>query len=163
MNLFKNHYILKLVIIIIIFFIDRLSKNYIINLFNHKEVEQLVLNKFINIFLIWNEGIAFGLLNFDDQNLYKLLTVIIFIICIIIFYMAMKNNDLSAYFFIIIFGGAIGNLYDRLVYKSVPDFIDFHINNLHWFIFNIADIFITLGVICLILDEIIFKNLKFKK
>ena len=115
---------------------------------------------FLNIYLIWNEGIAFGLLSFGSKAIYNFITILILIINIIIIYIIFKLEDFRKYFFLIILGGSLGNLFDRMVYNAVPDFIDFHIGNLHWFIFNPADIFITIGVICLILDEFFFKNKK---
>ena len=112
------------------------------------------MSKYLNISLVWNEGIAFGLLSFDHKYFYNFLTILIIIIAIIIFIMIWKHEGFKRYPLLMIFGGALGNLYDRIFYKAVPDFIDFHVGNFHWFIFNIADIFITLGVICLIYDEL---------
>ena len=147
----------NLSIVIIIFLIDRISKIHVINLFNTLNDQQIFIASFLNFYLIWNEGIAFGLLSFDNNEIYNFITFFITIINIIIIYILIKINDFRRYFFSIILGGSLGNLFDRLVYNAVPDFIDFHIGNLHWFIFNLADIFITIGVICLILDEFIFK------
>ena len=104
--------------------------------------------------MIWNKGIAFGLFSFDENVIYTSITFLIIFITLIILILAIRSNDYKGYFFIIIFSGSMGNLYDRLYYSAVPDFIDLHINNYHWFIFNVADIFITIGVICLILDEL---------
>ena len=148
----------NLSIVIIIFLIDRISKIHVINLFNTLNDQQIFIASFLNLYLIWNEGIAFGLLSFDNNEIYNFITFFITIINIIIIYILIKINDFRRYFFSIILGGSLGNLFDRLVYNAVPDFIDFHIGNLHWFIFNLADIFITIGVICLILDEFIFKS-----
>ena len=148
----------NLSIVIIIFLIDRISKIHVINLFNTLNDQQIFIASFLNFYLIWNEGIAFGLLSFDNNEIYNFITFFIAIINIIIIYILIKINDFRRYFFSIILGGSLGNLFDRLVYNAVPDFIDFHIGNLHWFIFNLADIFITIGAICLILDEFIFKN-----
>jgi len=147
----------NLSIVIIIFLIDRISKIYVINLFDTLNDQQIFIASFLNLYLIWNEGIAFGLLSFDNNEIYNFITFFITIINIIIIYILIKINDFRRYFFSIILGGSLGNLFDRLVYNAVPDFIDFHIGNFHWFIFNMADIFITIGVICLILDEFIFK------
>ena len=61
--------------------------------------------------------------------------------------MATKSKTSEKIIFSIIIGGAIGNLYDRLTYNAVPDFIDLHYNNFHWFTFNVADIFITIGIL----------------
>ena len=148
----------NLSIVIIIFLIDRISKIHVINLFDTLNDQQIFITSFLNLYLIWNEGIAFGLLSFDNNEIYNFITFFITIINIIIIYILIKINDVRRYFFSIILGGSLGNLFDRLVYNAVPDFIDFHIGNLHWFIFNLADIFITIGAICLILDEFIFKS-----
>ena len=118
----------------------------------------------MNIYLIWNEGIAFGLLSFSQSSIYNIITVLIVIISLVVYTLIIKTNDIRFYFYSLVFGGATGNLFDRLYYSAVPDFIDLHINNYHWFIFNVADIFITIGVVCLILVELIFnKSLKNEK
>ena len=108
--------------------------------------------------LIWNEGIAFGLLSFNQSYFYNILTILIAVIIIIIFFMLLKSDGFRKYSFLMIFGGALGNLYDRIFFKAVPDFVDFHIGNFHWFIFNVADIFISIGIICLIFDEMFFNK-----
>jgi signal peptidase II len=113
--------------------------------------------------LIWNEGIAFGLLSFNQSNLYNLLSLLIATIIIFIFFMIIRNGNIKRYPLLMIFSGAIGNLYDRIVYKAVPDFIDFHVGEFHWFIFNVADIFISLGVFFMILLELIDNNKKNEK
>ncbi len=154
----NKFFFFNLSIVIIIFLIDRISKIHVINLFDTLNDQQIFIASFLNLYLIWNEGIAFGLLSFDNNEIYNFITFFITIINIIIIYILIKINDFRRYFFSIILGGSLGNLFDRLVYNAVPDFIDFHIGNLHWFIFNLADIFITIGVICLILDEFIFKS-----
>jgi len=149
----ENNFLRNLLIIFFIFLTDRISKIYIIHLDKLNNNSEIFLSKFLNIRLFWNEGIAFGLLSFGKEYLYNSLTIIIFIVILIIYFMAIKNKGVKKYFFLMILGGAIGNLYDRVIYKAVPDFIDFHIGNYHWFIFNIADIFITLGVIFMIFSE----------
>ena len=131
-----------------------MSKVSVLNFFEKSELQELILSNFFSIYLIWNEGIAFGLLSFDDKSIYNVITLIIIIISIVIFIYALKNQNYKGYFFSIIFGGSLGNLYDRINHLAVPDFIDLHIGNYHWFIFNVADIFITIGVICLIFDEL---------
>ena len=147
--------ILNLSIVIIVFLLDRISKIYVINL-NHKLLgSEIFSSNYLNIILIWNEGIAFGLFSFSQTIMYDLLTLFISVVIIVILIMLIKSNDLRKYPLLMIFGGAIGNLYDRVFYKAVPDFIDVHVNNFHWFIFNVADIFISIGVIFMILIEII--------
>jgi len=158
MRLFNSKYVIKLITILLIFLFDRLTKIKVLNLFENNQLEEIYISNFLNIYLIWNKGIAFGLLNFDDQLVYNLITVIIAVVSLIILFLALKIKDYKGYFFTVIFGGAIGNFYDRISFRAVPDFIDFHINNYHWFIFNVADIFVTLGVICLILDELFVKK-----
>ena len=147
-------------LVILIFLIDRISKIYVISL-NKKFIgSEIFSSKFLNIYLIWNEGIAFGLFSSNENNIYNILTLLIIFMIIIIFYMITKSQGLQKYSLLMILGGALGNVFDRILYKSVPDFIDFHINEFHWFIFNVADIFITIGVICMILTELIVSNKK---
>ena len=150
----KNFYI-NIIIVFLIFILDRFSKIYVVNLDKVNYSPELYKSKFLNINLMWNEGIAFGLLSFDQSNFYNLLSLLIAIIVLFIFFMIIKNNNIKKYPLLMIFAGAIGNLYDRIAYKAVPDFIDFHIEEFHWFIFNVADIFISLGVFCMILFELI--------
>ena len=145
-------------IVLSIFLIDRLSKIYVIYLDEKLIGSEILSTKFLNINLIWNEGIAFGLFSFTEKTFYNFLTIIILIIILVIFFMIFKNKGLKKYSLLMILGGALGNVYDRIATKAVPDFIDLHVGNFHWFIFNIADIFITVGVICLILAELLFKK-----
>ena len=155
----KKKFIYSLLIITIIFFFDRISKIYIISLANIDNGSvDIFVTKYLNIYLIWNEGIAFGLLSFDQSSIYSSITALITIISTVVLILIVKTNDIRFYFYSFVFAGAAGNLFDRLYYSAVPDFIDLHINNYHWFIFNVADIFITIGVICLILVEMIFNK-----
>ncbi len=156
-NLGKNFFI-NIFAILLIFLLDRISKIYVIHQDKNFPGSEIFSSKFLNITLIWNEGIAFGLLSFDQNNLYNLLTLLIIIVIFIIGWMTVKSHGLKKYSLILILGGAIGNLYDRIFFKAVPDFIDFHVGNFHWFIFNFADVFITLGVFFMILLEIIDNN-----
>ena len=145
-NLSKNFFI-NLSFILLIFLLDRISKIYVIYLDNKLLGSEIFSSNFLNINLIWNEGIAFGLFSFNDEIFYNILTIIILIIILIIFIMTIKSDGFKKYSLLMILGGALGNLFDRIFYKAVPDFIDFHIGNFHWFIFNFADIFITIGVV----------------
>ena len=145
-------------LVILIFLIDRISKIYVISLNKKFLGSEIFSSKFLNIYLVWNEGIAFGLFSSDDNNFYNILTFLIIFIIIILFYMINQSRGLQKYSLFMILGGAIGNVFDRILYKSVPDFIDFHINEFHWFIFNVADIFITIGVIFMILIELFDKK-----
>ena len=156
------NFLINLLSISFIFLIDRLSKIYVIYLDNKELQTQLFSSKYINIQLFWNEGIAFGLFSLKQGKLYNFLTIIIIILIIIILYLAFKSNGIKKYSLLLIFGGAIGNLYDRIFYNAVPDFIDLHIGDFHWFIFNVADIFITTGVIFMILLEFTATNNKLK-
>ena len=141
-----------------LFFIDRISKIYVIDLAERTNVSEIFLTSFLNLYLVWNTGIAFGLFSFSNDFTYNLFTALIIFINLIIIYLVIITKDFRKYFFLLILGGSFGNLFDRFYYGSVPDFIDFHIGNFHWFIFNIADIFITMGVICLILAEVLYKK-----
>ena len=144
--------------VLILFCIDRFSKIYVIKLAEKTDITEVYLTAFLNSYLVWNTGIAFGLFSFSNELTYNLFTTLIVLINLIIIYLITKTKDFRKYFFLLILGGSFGNLFDRLYYGSVPDFIDFHIGNFHWFIFNIADIFITVGVICLILAELLYKK-----
>ena len=154
-NYLNNKVLINFLSIIIIFLLDRVSKFYVISQTEEILSSNLFTSKFLNISLIWNEGIAFGLLSFDHDHFYNFLTILITVVVIVIFIMIWKNEGLKKYSLIMILGGALGNLYDRIFYKAVPDFIDFHIGNFHWFIFNVSDIFITLGVLLMITLELI--------
>lgn len=147
---------LNLLILILIFFIDRLTKIYILNLAEIENSVDIYITPYLNLYLVWNKGIAFGLFSMNENIFYNLITFIIGIIILIIFYMIFKKDNIQRYFLLLIAGGAMGNFYDRLIYTAVPDFIDLHFYGYHWFVFNIADIFISIGVFCLILDELFF-------
>ncbi len=155
LKLFNKNFIINIIIVTSIFFLDRISKIYVISQFEKNFSPELFASKYLNITLIWNEGIAFGLLSFDKSYFYNFLTMIIMIIIILIFFMILKSSGFKKYSLLIILGGALGNIYDRIFFKAVPDFIDFHVEEFHWFIFNVSDIFITIGVIFVILIEII--------
>ena len=156
-NLSKNFYI-SLITITFIFILDRVSKVLVINLDQIKNGFNIPLTFFLNIDLVWNQGIAFGFLSFSEKNFYNIITLIILLIIIFIIFLIYKNNGFKKYSYILVCGGALGNVFDRMYYQSVPDFIDIHYNSFHWFIFNVADIFITIGVICLIFDEIFLER-----
>ena len=157
-KILSKSFIISSLLVFSTFLLDRLSKIYVIFLDNKFFGSEIFSSKFLNISLIWNEGIAFGLLSFNEKIFYNLLTFIILVIILIIFFMALKSYGLKKYSLLMILGGALGNVYDRIFYGAVPDFIDFHIGNFHWFIFNVADIFITLGVIFMIIIEITGNN-----
>ena len=152
-NLGKNFFI-NLFTILLIFLLDRISKIYVIHQDKNFPGSEIFSSKFLNISLIWNEGIAFGLFSFDDTKLYNVLTLLILIIILVIVFMISKSVGLKKLALLMILGGALGNFFDRIIYKAVPDFIDFHIGNFHWFIFNVSDIFIIIGVILMIIIEI---------
>ena len=151
-----NKIIINTLIVLIIFGLDRISKIYILSLVETNNLVDIYISPFLNLYLVWNKGIAFGLFSMNESIFYNLITFIIGIIILIIFYMIFKKKNIQRYFLLLIAGGAMGNFYDRLIYTAVPDFIDLHFYGYHWFVFNIADIFISLGVFCLILDELFF-------
>ena len=146
-------------IILFIFLADRISKLYILSVLEDLGFVDISINSNINLILVWNSGIGFGLLSFDQSNIYNAITTLIIFINLFIVYLIIKTNDFRVYFFLIILGGSLGNLFDRIYYSAVPDFIDISYNDYHWFIFNVADIFISLGIICLIFAELLnYKN-----
>ena len=149
---------LNLIIFITVFFIDRITKFYILKLAEVENSVDIYLTPYLNLYLIWNKGIAFGLLSMNGSIIYNIITSVIGIIIIIILLMMWKNDNIQRYFLALIAGGALGNFYDRIIYTAVPDFIDLHFHGFHWFVFNVADIFITIGVFCLILVEFFYNN-----
>ena len=149
----SKSFLINLLLIILIFLSDRISKIYVIHLNKKLFGSEIFSSKFLNIYLIWNEGIAFGLLSFQKENLYDILTAIILLVILGILFILTQSKGAKKYCYVMILGGALGNFFDRLFYKAVPDFIDFHVGNFHWFIFNLADIFISLGIFFLIILE----------
>ena len=149
----KNFYI-SFSIVALIYFLDRLSKIYVIQLDKNNLGSDIFNSAYLNIVLIWNKGIAFGLLSFNESYLYNIISLIIAIIIIVLVIMSLKSQGFKRYSLLMIVGGALGNLHDRIFFNAVPDFIDFHVENFHWFIFNVSDIFITLGVISMIILEL---------
>ena len=146
-------------IIIFIFLIDRVSKSLIINSPETYEQYGISVTSFLNFNLIWNEGIAFGLFSFDEKQYYNFLTIFICLIIVVIIWLMFRSKGFEKLSYIMIVGGSFGNVFDRIFYSAVPDFIDIHFNNIHWFIFNVADIFVTLGIFCLISIEIFSKKI----
>ena len=142
----------------LIFTLDRLSKYFILELSNSVEEFNIPVTSFLNFNLVWNNGIAFGLFSFNEQFYYNIITLVIIIITFIILFFAIKSAGVEKIGFSMIFGGSLGNIFDRLYYAAVVDFIDIHINNIHWFIFNFADIFISTGVVMLIVLEFVKKK-----
>ncbi len=137
-----------------IFTLDRISKIYILNIANNEELN-IYINEFLNIILIWNTGIGFGLLSLSDKFLYNAITFVILLINFILIYLAVASNSIKRILYVVILGGSFGNLFDRFYYSAVPDFIDINFNGYHWFVFNVADIFISIGITCLIFMEIL--------
>ena len=157
-KILSKNFVINSLLVFLIFLFDRISKIYVINLDRKFFGSEIYSSKFLNIELYWNTGIAFGLFSFSENYLYNLLTFVIVIVIMIVIFMIFISKDFKKYPLLMILGGALGNLVDRIFFKAVPDFIDFHIQNFHWFIFNVADIFISLGIIFMILLEIIANN-----
>ena len=158
LNFLSKKFYISFSIVSLIYLIDRLSKIYIIWLDKNNLGSDIFNSAYLNIILIWNKGIAFGLLSFSKTYLYNILSLIILIIILILIVMSLKSDGFKRYSLLLIVGGALGNLHDRIFFNAVPDFIDFHVGNFHWFVFNIADIFISLGVIFMILFEFTDNN-----
>ena len=154
----KKKIILSLLIIFLIFFLDRISKIYILNLAENQGIVEIIINPFLNIILVWNSGIGFGLFQIEQAFAYNLITVMILLINLLIIYLLVYAKDIQKIFFAMILGGSLGNFFDRIYYSAVPDFIDLNYNGYHWFVFNVADIFITTGIFALIFSEIFLKK-----
>ena len=151
---------LSFLIVFIIFFLDRFSKLYILNLADTEKYIDIYVNSYLNFHLVWNTGIGFGLFSSGSNFYYNLITILIVLINIFILIIIIKSKNFKFLFLLMVLGGSFGNLFDRIYYRAVPDFIDIHYESFHWFVFNVADIFITLGIICLIIVEFIFNKKK---
>jgi len=158
LKFFNKNFYISFLIVALIYFLDRLSKIYVIQLDKNNFGSEIFNSSYLNIVLIWNKGIAFGLFSFNETHLYNILSLIISIIIIIVIIMSLRTQGFKRYSLLMVVGGALGNLHDRIFFNAVPDFIDFHIGEFHWFIFNVADMFISLGVIFMILYELIDNN-----
>ena len=148
----------KIIIILCIFFFDRITKIYLINLQAEGIDIDFYIASFLNFYLVWNTGIGFGLASMEANIYYHILTLIIIIVNFILIYLLFKSKGIYSYLIAVIIGGSLGNLFDRIYYFAVPDFIDLHLGNHHWFIFNVADIFITVGIIGIISVEYLKKD-----
>lgn len=147
--------IIGIILLVIIFFLDRITKILILNIVEETGKLDIYVNSFLNLYLVWNKGIGFGLLSFDQKSTYNVISFLILLINLIIIYLIYNEKSIKTYFLLVILGGSFGNLFDRIYYNAVPDFIDLNYKGYHWFIFNVADIFITLGILCLIFSELL--------
>ena len=145
--------VISLSILILFFLLDRISKNLILNILEETGKVDIYINSFLSFYLVWNKGIGFGLLSSEQDYFYNIVTALIVLINFVIIYLLLKEKGMKYYFLLFILGGSLGNLFDRIYFRAVPDFIDLNYNGYHWFIFNVADIFITIGIILLILAE----------
>jgi signal peptidase II len=144
------------IFVLVIFTIDRISKILVLKNFLNNSLSEVYINSFLNFYLVCNNGIGFGIMQLEANIFYILISIIITVInLILIYWMLTSSNYIESIFISIILGGALGNLFDRYYYGSVPDFIDLHYANFHWFTFNIADIFITIGIIGLIIIDLV--------
>ena len=147
--------LIYVLIVLVIFALDRFSKLFILNILEDKDKVDIYINSFLSLYLVWNKGIGFGLLSSDQDYFYNIVTALIVLINFVIIYLLFTEKGIKYYFLLVILGGSLGNLFDRMYFRAVPDFIDLNYNGYHWFIFNVADIFITIGIILLILAEFI--------
>lgn len=154
-DVFKKENIYFLIVIFTIFFLDRISKIKILTNFGESVY---FVNDYLNFDLIWNIGIGFGIMSTNSSVIYNLITFTIGFIILFLLYIFLISQKLEKISYSIIIGGALGNFYDRLVFNAVPDFIDIHYKNFHWFTFNVADIFISIGVLIFILSNWFVKN-----
>jgi signal peptidase II len=148
----KNFY--NFLFILLIFLLDQISKYFVLEYFNQSSNKTFVVNSFISFNFLWNNGIAFGLFQFEDRLFYNIFTFLILGVLIILFWLSSRREGIEKKSYLMILGGGLGNVFDRLMYGSVIDFIDLNYKNFHWFIFNVADMFITLGVLILIYLEL---------
>ena len=148
----------KIIIVLAVFLFDRATKMYLINLQTTGTDIDFYILPFLNFYLVWNTGVGFGLVSLETNIYYHILTAIIALVNLVLIFFLLKAKGIYIYLFALIIGGSLGNLFDRIYYYAVPDFVDIHVGNFHWFIFNVADIFITVGIICFIFTELLKKE-----
>ena len=158
-----NKLLVGFIFLVVCFALDRFSKIYILNILNNDGQVDIYINQYLNFFLVWNKGIGFGLFSSESKVFYNLITFLIIIINLVLLYFAIFESKFKSLFLMIILGGSLGNLFDRIYYNAVPDFIDINLGSFHWFVFNVADIFISIGIICLILSEFLIYKAKNEK
>ena len=155
-KIFSKETIISLLVTFFVFILDRVTKTTIIN--HQLNNQSIFFNDYLNFELVWNTGIGFGLFSQNANIYYHLISLLIFTIIVFLTYLITKAIFVEKILFSLILGGALGNFYDRLIYFAVPDFIDFHINDFHWFTFNIADIFITVAIILIIVQDLMLRK-----
>ena len=158
-NINQKRFFIRIFVLVLIFSADRFTKMYLLNLSESGVDIDFYITPFLNFYLVWNTGVGFGLFSYESNIFYHFITFVIGIINVVIILLIIKLKDVRNFFLLMILGGSLGNLFDRLYYYAVPDFVDFHIGDFHWFIFNVADVFITIGVLCLIFVEIFVKSI----
>ena len=140
------------------FLADRTSKNYVINFFLTHGSDSYYFNSFLNFVLLWNTGMAFGVFESDSYTYHAFSFLIFLVIIFLIVWLFKSNRKFEKISIALIIGGALGNWFDRLVYNAVPDFIDLHYLDFHWFVFNVSDIIISIGILLLILSDFFLKT-----
>ena len=156
-NKLKKNYI-YILIIILMFVLDRASKEYVIKFFLSYQEPSYYLFPFLNLTLVWNSGMAFGLFESESNTYHIISAVIASVIIILIIWLYKSILLVEKIALSIVIGGALGNLFDRIKYNAVPDFIDMHYRDFHWFVFNVSDIVITIGIILLLLSDVLKKK-----
>ena len=140
-----------------VFLIDLLSKNKIISIFKDGVVEKIYVNDYLDFILVFNTGISYGLFSGGgDFQKWILISLSILIIIFLLSFIRNESTILSKLGISFIIGGALGNVLDRFTYGAVVDFISLHARGFSWYIFNIADMFIVLGVILFIISQFFY-------
>lgn len=148
-----------IVYIFVLFLFDRLTKIYLIDVLNDNK-GPIPLTDFFDLVLVWNQGISYGLFSQDSYVGQLIISAVSFIICLwVLKIINNSSNKFGMISSILIISGAISNILDRVIYSAVADFFYFHIKNFSWYVFNVADIYIVMGLFILIYGYI-YPNIK---
>lgn len=148
-----------IVYIFVLFLFDRLTKIYLLNVLNDNK-GQITLTDFFDLVLVWNQGISYGFFPQDSYAGQLIISIVSFIICLwVLKIINNSSNKFGMISSILIISGAISNIMDRVIYSAVADFFYFHIKNFSWYVFNVADIYIVMGLFILIYGYI-YPNIK---
>ena len=133
---------------------DQGSKYWVLHVLDLPDLRQIVLLPVLNLTMVWNQGVTFGLLNgLGAWSHFVLAAIALGVVCALALWLRRANNAYAALAIGAIAGGAIGNVIDRLRYGAVVDFIHAHVGQWSWYVFNVADAAIVCGVAVLILES----------
>lgn len=145
---------------VLTFVVDQAHKWWMLNVYGIEQKGKVTLTPFFDLVMVWNEGISYGLFAQDESGQWILIAVALVAACVLWVWMAQADNRIAGASIGLIIGGALANALDRALYGAVADFFSFHAFGYHWYVFNIADVAIVVGVIGLLYDTLVLSHKK---